>query len=97
MPIYGDSLIEATRAFQHQINALLTKTITQTPIRPWFVQTTVDNEPKQVAVFGFQRPEGRTGSAEIRTQFGVMDLYVGITCDLVDEPLLGTFRLRTIA
>lgn len=97
MPIYGGSLEEVARTFQRHLNALFNKTITRTPIRPWFAQGDVDGEIKQVTVFGFQRPGGGAGSAELRTRYGPMQLYIGQTCDTVQEPGQSQLRLRTIA
>lgn len=96
MPIYGDSLDEVAREFQGHLNSLLTKTITRTPIRPWYIQSMVDGERKQVALFGFQQPGGGAGSAEIRTKYGRMRLYIGQTCDVVQEEGQSQLRLRTI-
>lgn len=91
MPIYGRTLREAATTFEHHLNALLTKTITLTPIQ------FLEFPHRGQVIFGFPRQGRPRGSIELATKYGLMELYLGQTCDAVEDEDARQLRLRTIS
>lgn len=86
MQRYGRTLREAARAYEHEINAVLTKTLTLTPLQSFVMGET--------AYLGFPRRAGIRGSVELSTKYGPMELYLGQTLDGVEDNATKQIQLR---
>lgn len=87
MPIQGGTLGEAAQRFCDHINRALNRTVTETRLVVFEVPPRI-----QVAF----RQTGQPIAAQLQTQFGPMDLYLGQVCDSVTGPD-GLHTLRTVA
>jgi hypothetical protein len=74
MTIRGRSLGEASRIFVDHINSVLHKTLTQTPLSVEIAGS--------IANIRFRRGI-HPATAQIRTRYGIVDLYIGQLCDTI--------------
>jgi hypothetical protein len=74
MTIRGRSLGEASRIFVDHINSVLHKTLTQTPLSVEIAGS--------IANIRFRRGT-HPATAQIRTRYGIVDLYIGQLCDTI--------------
>jgi hypothetical protein len=88
MPIEGRNLREVTHAFKEHLNALLSHTITLTPLVAFV-------EPRAGRAAISFRQHGLPSAAILQTKYGPMQFYLGQICDVV-EGTRERLRLRTI-
>lgn len=95
MTIYGRTLREAAGEFVHELNSLLSKTLTHTPLQSFIVEQSIDGERVELASVSF--PRQRNSTIELKTRYGPMDLYIAQTLDAVPDADRRQLRLRTVS
>jgi hypothetical protein len=97
MAIYGDTLRDAASTFVHQLNSLLNKTLTYTPLQLSIVHRTENGLRSEIALVSF--PRSRTGDSaiELKTRYGPMDLSLKQTLVAVPDENRRQVRLRTVS
>jgi hypothetical protein len=97
MTIYGDNLRDAASTFVHQLNSLLNKTLTYTPLRLSILHRTENGVRREFALVSFPRSRAGDSAIELKTRYGPMDLSLKQTLDAVSDENRRQVRLRTVS
>jgi len=97
MTIYGDNLRDAASTFVHQMNALLNKTLTYTPLRLSILHRTENGLRREFALVSFPRSGVGDSAIELKTRYGPMDLSLKQTLEAVRDENRRQVRLRTVS
>lgn len=97
MTIYGDNLRDAASTFVHQLNSLLNKTLTYTPLRLSILHRTENGVRSEFALVSFPRSRAGDSAIELKTRYGPMDLSLKQTLDAVRDENRRQIRLRTVS